>query len=435
MPDGAPAASTSELHGGVGGIIASFDPSPYVAYSGNDKPAGEGSQGLAEQTQLAVTDDQATESPKKLTVALLDNNFKLALGGAVIADFFFNTARPVAPGAPYYLAPRPVDDFRQATFDASARQTYLFGRITGPKIGDFETGAEVRVNFYSNPIIQDQYGILPLRAFGYLRNDNWQFAAGLQQDIFNPLNPTVLPFTALIAAGNTGLLRSQGRIERFFHPSEDSEITVTLGVSDPIPTLVDNEFQISEPNGWPNVEGRVALALGPLVGKGPDAARPFELGISGVVGQIRTGVAGQSQVVADVWGVGSDLRWAITDRFGVQGEVFVGQTLGTYGGGILQDINSVTFRGVRSAGGWCEVYYYLCPDKVHSHAGYGTDDPLDSDLAPGQRLRNEAYFANLIWEVTEAYRLAGEVTYRKTSYVALANNDGVGFQFQAQWRF
>jgi hypothetical protein len=61
---------------------------------------------------------------------------------------------------------------RQNTFDASARQTALFALITGPKIWDFDTGAQVRVNLYSNPIIADQYGILPLQAFGYVKNDD-----------------------------------------------------------------------------------------------------------------------------------------------------------------------------------------------------------------------------------------------------------------------
>src|SRR5262249_5394999 len=151
--------------------------------------------------------------------------------------------------------------------------------------------------------------------------------------------------------------------------------------------------------------------------------------------QIRTTVPAQTQVAAGVWGLGSDLRWAITNRFGVQGEVYVGQTLGTYGGGILQDINSGTFRGVHSARGCGEVYCYICPDKLHSRIGYGIDAPRDRDLAPGQRQRNETYFANLIWDVTEAFRLGGEVTYRKTAYTVLRNNNGVGFQFQVQWKF
>ena len=406
-----------------------------TATSETDKPVSQGKESLAEQRQLAASQEAATELSKKLTVALLDDNFKLTLGGSITADFFLNSARPVAPGTPYYLTPGPASGVRQNTFDASARQTALFALITGPKIGDFETGAQVRVNLYSNPIIADQYGILPLQVFGYLKNGDWRFAAGLQPDIFNPLNPTVLPFTVLIAAGNTGLIRSQARIERFIQPSEESQVTLTLGVSEPIPTLVDDEFRISEDNGWPNVEGRVAIALGPLVGEGQEARRPFEVGISGVVGQIRTTVPAQTQVVAGVWGLGSDLRWAITDRFGVQGEGYIGQTLGTYGGGILQDINSVTFRSVHSAGGWFEVYCYICPDKLHCHIGYGIDDPLDRDVAPGQRLRNEAYFANLIWDVTGAFRVGGEVTYRKTSYAGLQNNDGAGFQMQVQWKF
>jgi hypothetical protein len=50
-------------------------------------------------------------------------------------------------------------------------------------------------------------------------------------------------------------------------------------------------------------------------------------------------------VVANVWGLGTDLRWAVTERFGVQGELFAGQTLGTYMGGILQNTNATVFTG------------------------------------------------------------------------------------------
>lgn len=418
------------------GPVVSSPPASLTATTTSEKddPDSQTNHEATEQAKLAPI-EAVTELSKKLTVVTVNDNFTITLGGAITADFFFNSARPVAPGTPYYLTPGPVSGFRQNTFDASARQTALFALIAGPKIWDFETGAVVRANLYSSSIIQDQYGILPLQAYGYLKNNDWRFAAGLQYDIFNPLNPTLLPFTVAIASGNTGLIRSQARIERFLHPSEESQVTLTVGASEAVPTLVDNEFNISEDNGWPNLEGRMALALGPLPGISDDARRPFEVGISGVVGQIRTTIPAEAQVVANVWGLGSDLRWAITDRFGVQGELFMGQTLGTYGGGILQDINSVTFRGVHSAGGWCEGYYYICPEKLHSHIGYGIDDPRDGDLAPGQRLRNELYFANLIWDVTQAFRVGGEVTYRKTSYVALRNNDGVGFQMQVQWKF
>ena len=187
--------------------------------------------------------------------------------------------------------------------------------------------------------------------------------------------------------------------------------------------------------GWPNIEARAAWALGPLTGEGLEAKRPFEIGVSGVVGQIRNTVPLNRQVVADVWGLGTDLRWAVTERFGVQGELFVGQTLGTYMGGILQNVNASTFAGVHAAGGWIELYYYICPQKLHTHVGYGLDDPLDRDLAPGQPVRNDTFFANLIWDVSKYFRVAEEFTYRKTSYTVVPNNNGFGFQTQVQLKF
>src|SRR5262249_339301 len=132
------------------------------------------------------------------------------------------------------------------------------------------------------------WGFLPLQAFAQLKNEDWRFAAGLQLDIFNPLNPTVLPVSYLGASGNTGAFRGQARVERYLQTEDDDLITLTAGISDPIPTTVSNTFRISEDNGWPNIEARAAWATGPLTGEGESAVRPFEVGVSGVVGQIRT---------------------------------------------------------------------------------------------------------------------------------------------------
>jgi hypothetical protein len=387
------------------------------------------------QEKLAGLEKTITELSKNLTVVSADENFKLVVGGAVIADFLFNRARPVAPGTPFFLTPGPRLGFRQDTFDATARQTTLYALASGPEICGFQSSAVIVANFYSSSLVEDLWGFLPLQAYGQLKNDDWRFAAGLQLDIFNPLNPTVLPISLLGASGNTGAFRGQARAERYLYPCEDQQVTLTAGLSDPVPTTVSNTFRLSEDNGWPNVEGRAAWAFGPRTGEGELVQRPFEVGVSGVVGEIRTTVPTKRQVVANVWGLGTDLRWAVTERCGVQGELYAGQTLGTYMGGILQNTNSATFAGLHSAGGWVELYYYVCPEKLHAHVGYGLDDPLDRDLAPGQPVRNDTYFANLIWDPTRYFRLAGEFTYRKTAYTMVRNNDGVGFQTQVQLKF
>src|SRR5262249_27379134 len=201
---------------------------------------------------------------------------------------------------PFFLFPGPTSGFRQSTFDATARQTSLFFLVSGPDICGFKSSGVIAANFYNSSLIEDLWGFLPLQAYGQLKNDQWRFAAGLQLDIFNPLNPNVLPFSYLGASGNTGAFRGQARVERYLHPSEDQQITLTVGISDPLPTTISNNFRLSEDNGWPNVEGRAAWAFGPLTGEGELARQPFEVGVSGVVGQIRTSVPGTRQVVADV---------------------------------------------------------------------------------------------------------------------------------------
>jgi hypothetical protein len=407
-----------------------------TAASGQEGTDSQEKQEAGAQAKLAALDKTVTELSKKLTVVTADENFKIVLGGVITTDFIYSSAREVAPGTPFFLTSGPVAGFRQQTFDANARPTTLFALVSGPELCGFQSSAVIAACFYSSSLIQDLYGVLPIQAYAQLKNDDWRFAAGLQFDIFNPLNPTVLPFSYLAGSGNAGAgFPAQLRVERYIHLSDEAQVTLTGGISDPLPTTVSNTLNISEDNGWPNVEGRAALALGPLAGEGPNARRPFEIGVSGVVGQIRTTAVAVNQVVADIWGLGSDFRWAVTPRFGFQGEVFTGQTLGGYTAGILQNVNSATFTGVHTTGGWVELYYYICPDKLHTHIGYGIDDPLDRDLAPGQPVRNDTYFANLIWDVTKHFRLAGEFTYRKTAYTLVPNNDGFGFQTQVQFKF
>jgi hypothetical protein len=296
--------------------------------------------------------------------------------------------------------------------------------------------------FYNDSVIADQYGFLPLQAYGELRNEDWRFAAGLQFDVFNPGSPTVLPFSALCGSGNSGnSFRGQLRLERFLNPAGDVQWTLQGALSEPIVTTIDPVFGVSEDNGWPNVEGRIALGLGGIEGTGPAATRPFEIGVSGVVGQMRTTEPLVRQVVTDVWGLGVDFRWKMTDRFGVMGEAYTGQALGTYSGGILQNINVDglpgpidTLEGIRSSGGWLEGFLYWTP-CLHSHVGYGIDDPIDRDVAATGRVYNSTFYSNLLWDLNQTFRVGFEFAWRETDYNALPDNEGAGFHTQFQWAF
>jgi hypothetical protein len=383
--------------------------------------------------------DPASQEP----TAPDDEKPKLEFGMTVVADFYFNTARPVGPGIPFYLAPASPFGLNQATFDANARATMLSARLSGIKVGSFDLSARVQAFLFDPVVINDKYGILPFAAVAQLENDDWLYSAGLQLQIFNPLFPNMMTWGRFGASGNAGAgVIGQARVERYLQPSEKSQVTLTAGISEPTATTFSDDVVGSEDNGWPNVEGRATVALGSLKGEGPAAKRPFEGSISGVVGQIRTTSPGGNRVVTDMWGIGSDFQWSATPRLGFLGEAFVGRTLGVWTAGILQTKNPTTFEGIHASGGWLEGYYYLRPEKLHTHLGYGIDDPRDEDLAPGQKTRNETYFGNLVLDVTRQYRLGWELTYRKTLFKPLGDgtlldldNQGLGVQMHVEYRF
>jgi hypothetical protein len=56
-------------------------------------------------------------------------------------------------------------------------------------------------------------------------------------------------------------------------------------------------------------------------------------------------------------------------------------------------------------------------------------------VALTQVTRNDTIFGNLIWDVTQSFRLASELTYRTTDYLALPDNEGFGYHWQMQWKF
>src|SRR5262245_35272037 len=57
---------------------------------------------------------------KNLTVTTGDGDFKLVLGGAVVADFLSSTRSPSAPGPPFFLFPKPPSAFTSQPFEATA---------------------------------------------------------------------------------------------------------------------------------------------------------------------------------------------------------------------------------------------------------------------------------------------------------------------------
>ena len=186
------------------------------------------------------------------------------------------------------------------------------------------------------------------------------------------------------------------------------------------------------------------------IGIGLLTQRPLEVGVSGVVGQLRrTAIPPEvRRVVSDVRGGAVDLQLNLADlfelnthAFGIKGEVYAGQGLGNVAGGIVQTLDAVTWRPIHTKGGWIEGFAYLTPN-LHIHTGVTIDDPDDKDITaiPNSiwgRTYNKTIWGNLIWDINKSFRVAFEVTRRETAYKEPTNltNKGWGFHTQLQWSF
>ena len=315
-------------------------------------------------------------------------------------------------------------------------------------IGSFQSGGKISAVFFDNTILADRNGFLLQQSYGELFNDDWRFAAGLQLDVFAPGLPTVLPFSGLGGSGSAGnTIKGQIRVERFVPVGSDSQLTLQAALSEPLGTFDIPDTSLDEDNGLPNVEGRIAFGLGKPapIGIGLLTQRPLEVGVSGVVGQLRRTAFPPDtprRVVSDVWGAAVDFRVNLAGGlFGFKGEVYTGQALGNYNGGILQTLDAVTWKPIRTTGGWVEGFVYLTPN-LHSHTGIAIDDPNDDDITaiPDTtfgRTYNSTLWSNLIWDLDKYHRIAFEATYRKTEYKEPTNlpNEGFGFHTQFQWTF
>lgn len=397
-------------------------------------------------TQLAMMEIASPpQSDDGITVSMLNGKSKLKIFGSLSALTVLSTDRPFAPGLPLFLLPSSPFGLDTNTFDIHGRQSNIGATFIGPNAGGFTPSATF-VSFIANDSLTgDSYGLLPYNAFGELKNEDWRFAAGLQNDVFNPRKPTVISLAAMFTTGNTGSFRSQARVERFIKPSDASEFTAQVALSDPIQSVFGSrDLRIQEDNGWPNVEGRVSMGLGEIETLiGNRKTRPFELGSSAFVGQIRSTRSilapqdPQSPIrnVVDCWGFGIDAALNLTNSIGIQGELFTGAGLGEYNGGISQTFDSGTGSAIRSHGGWCEVFAYLTP-TLHVHSGYGIDSPMERAGETFALTQNQTFFTNIVWNWSKNVQISNQVDYRTTNYRSpLLDAKGCIFYSEFLWKF
>lgn len=385
--------------------------------------------------------DELKQEMKQL--AWTKGDFKIVPYGTLWANMVYETHRTFIGDYTLYVLPNRANTEEQ--FHLDARSTRLGLDFSGPPVPLLACapgGGKVEIDFQRLIDTENKPSVLLRHAYLEVKNEDFRLLAGQTWDVISPLYPGVLMYSVGWGGGNIGYRRAQLRGERYLALSDLSLLTLQGSLNTDIVTDNSPPSLAGDHAGWPVLEGRAGMTLGQ---RGP-GFRPIEFGVSGHLGeQIYdfnppflnpvTGLARRT------WSLNADFRVPISPRFGVQGEFFTGENLGSFLGGDVQGIDAGTpaspgtRRSIRSTGGWFDLWYDWTP-SLHSHAGYSIDDPFDQDVTSG-RVYNAFIFANLIYDLTSKFVVGVEITSWKTLWVGSSAGDAnsVHCDFVAKYNF
>ncbi len=407
-------------------------PAPHEAANSSAPTTTTSSTSSTSSTSTTTTTTPATYTPGKgFTLQAGDATLRLWAEAKLLG--FSSSRYTFNPGQPLIVSPKDPAH----SYDLSAQQSMVYAAFRGPKWGSWTPGAFALFWLQDN-LLSEGYSFTPVVVYGEIGNGAWRVAAGQNFDVFAPRDPDTLPNGKLAATGNPGAYRPQFRLERNFEAGPGFGGVVQLGASSPITTALPRDVdltnlqaqEIVEDNGWPNLEARLNLGFGAYADRaGGRSLRPVELGVSGVMGQLRvldnirpsdplTLVSDRSTVY--VWGAALDGQIALGRRFGLSGELYIGHGLGEYMAGILQTYNRDTNQAVPTAGGWGQLYVYLA-DNLRLNLGYGIDHAQDPGVFGLQV--NSGIFANVAWDVNAWLQLGLEGNYKLTTYDVFGDKD------------
>ena len=394
--------------------------------------APEASSGAGAGSEYYTIDELRDEMRK---FAWRKGDFSIVPYGILWGNSVYDTERTSPAGYSYTLfAKSPSAGGVENECIVDARNTRLGVDVGGPQcswLGGMQTGGKVEVDFQNSVLSTENKSTILLRhAYAEATNDDWRLLAGQTWDVISPLNPDMLLYSVGWDGGNIGYRRAQLRAERYLHCSDTSLVTLQLSLNDQVfgdTTATD----VGTPSNWPIVEGRVAWTIGQ---RGMDC-NPIIVGVSGHIGNVESETTTDINVPRRTWSGNIDVRVPITERFGVQGECFVGENLGAFLGGIGQGIDATTLNTIRDAGGWIEVWYDWT-SWLHTHVGYSVDNPNDHDISTvGEKTYNQFYYGNVMYDVTKTCMVGFEVSSWETLYDGELPGDSVRCEFAVKYGF
>ncbi len=313
-------------------------------------------------------------------------------------------------------------------FHMTARETRAGLYIEAPEFDGWSTRGRLEIDFFGDGTEHENKAAPLLRhAVLEMRKGNFGVLAGQTWDIISPLNPTTLNYSVAWAAGNIAYRRPQLRATFQMPLNENNRLNYALGIFRTA-GLVNADLDSDDRNdgddaGSPTVQARIVYATKDLT------SGESIFGLSGHYGEEDIDFAAHSKKI-ESWSVNGDFKIPFFDQWCLSGEIFLGSNLDDYFGGILQGVNMVARDGIQSVGGWAQLKY-RCNEQWQSNAGFGIDDPNNSDLNDEMRSRNMVFYVNGLYNILPPVTIGVEYSHWQTQYKAM----GAGIDNRIQTSF
>lgn len=387
-----------------------------------------------------ITMDEVREELKKQ--AWKKGDYTIVPYGVLWGSAFYASERSI-PG-PFILYVASATNEGEDDFVIDTRRTRVGLDIEGPRVSFFDgaqSGGKMEVDFQAVlgtaeglrvVAPENQTGIQIRQAYAEVKNENFRLLAGQTWDLISPLNPGMLTYAVGWGGGNIGFRRMQVRYERYLQVTDTTKLMLQGGLAQDIAL---DFTTIAESANWPVLQGRCGLEFDPFF-----AGQPLTVGVSSHLGEqgfdfpAVGALPAEDDARIETWSFNVDARWPINSRMGIQGEFFTGKNLSTFLGGVIQGINVDTRRPIAATGGWVELWYDWTT-RLHSHVGYGIDDPRDVDVANAGRTQNSFLFVNGSIDVLPKMTLGVELSYWDTTYRGLAPGEATVLEFTGAYAF
>jgi len=323
-------------------------------------------------------------------------------------------------------------------FNMTANETRLGMLINGPNSGGMKTSGRVEVDFYGGGAAENKAHLMMRHA--YLKLDwpeeRFSIIAGQTSDVISPLLPSTVNYSVCWWVGNIGYRRPQIRFTKEVSRGEDVDwkfegaFTRMIGRDD----AVTGGTESGEDAGFPSVQGRVSVTL-PLYGP-----KRSTIGLSGHRGKEEYDIdsTGRNKKFTS-WSVNADLTQPIRSWLAIKGEVFTGENLDAYLGGIGQGVITDTtkpnyYEEIRSSGGW--IAASLGPwGKMRFNTGISMDEVDRGNVNTGDRTVNRSVFGNMFYSVNKQTEVAFELSHWNTDYKGPGDAESVRAQLALIYKF